>query len=208
MTTLILILTVIFLLTMIGGVVIWFVFHSRRLPQDERPPKKPEQIKSLPFHWNYIILPSAVLLLALILAAFFYHQLPAEVAYHFKSDGSPDTWLSREAILAWLLVPQLGLTLLAGAIVWGMTRLNVLFQDAKSSLVSKGIISFMGNMIGLPQVIICFAMLEIFSYNSYGTHIMPIWIFALIIIGLGSIPLGIFFIQAIRRVMKSPNNIT
>jgi hypothetical protein len=66
----------------------------------------------------------------------------------------------------------------------------------------------MGNMIGLPQLIICFAMLDIFSYNAYGIHIMPVWIFALLVIGLGLIPLGMFFIQAIRRVVRPPNSVT
>ncbi len=57
----------------------------------------------------------------------------------------------------------------------------------------------MGNMIALPQIILCFAMLDIFSYNSYQVHIMPLWVFALITMGLGGIILGIFFIRAIRR---------
>ena len=57
----------------------------------------------------------------------------------------------------------------------------------------------MGNMVALPQIILCFAMLDIFSYNSYQMHIMPLWVFALIIMGLGGIILGIFFIRAIRR---------
>ena len=102
--------------------------------------------------------------------------------------------------MVWMLIPQLCLALLAGAIVWGMTKLSILFQKPADTLRPERILSLMGNMIGLPQLIIGFAMLDIFSYNTYQTHIMPIWIFALIVMGLGSIILGIFFIQAIRRV--------
>ncbi len=167
--------------------------------------KESAKTERLPFRWSYIILPSAIFLLAIILAAFFYPQLPAEVAYHFEPDGSPDKWLSREMIMVWMLAPQLGLALLAGAIAWGITRLGTLFRQAEGNLRLERIISLMGNMVGLPQLIICFAMLDLFSYNSYGTHIMPIWIFALIIMGLGGIPLGIFFILAIRRVVEPPN---
>ena len=58
----------------------------------------------------------------------------------------------------------------------------------------------MGNMIVLPQIILCFAMLDIFSYNSYQIHLMPLWVFALIVMGLGGMALGIFFILAIRGV--------
>lgn len=208
MITLILILAVIFLLTLSSGIIIWFISYTRCLAQDNEPTNKGEKTERLPLRWSYFILPAVISLLAIILAAFFYPQLPAEVAYHFKPDGSPDKWLSREVMLIWMLVPQLCLVLLAGAIVWGITRLSTPFRDAEGNLKLGRIISLMGNMIGLPQLIICFAMLDIFSYNSYGIHIMPIWIFALIVIGLGSIPLGIFFIQAIRRVVRPPSSAT
>ncbi len=57
----------------------------------------------------------------------------------------------------------------------------------------------MGNMIALPQIILGFAMLRIFIYNSYQIQIMPLWTFALIIMVLGGIILGIFFIRAIKQ---------
>jgi hypothetical protein len=44
-----------------------------------------------------------------------------------------------------------------------------------------------------------FVMLDIFSYNVYEIHPMPIWLFALIVMVAGSVILAIFFIQAIRR---------
>jgi len=200
MGTIILIATVILLLTLGGGIIIWFVFYTRRLAQGEEAITKAEKAERQPFRWSYVILPAGILLLVIIIAAFFYPQLSAKVAYHFKPDGSPDKWLSRQAILAWMLTPQLCLALLTGAIAWGTTKLSVLFRQAEGNLRPERIISLMGNMIALPQLIICFAMLGIFSYNLYGTHIMPIWIFALIVMGLGSILLGIFFILAIRRV--------
>ena len=197
MFTLILILTVIFLVTLGGGVVIWFIFNTRRLAQSVETASKSGHGERIPLRWSYIILPVVILFLAIILAAYFYLQLPAEVAYHFKLDGSPDRWMSREAILLWMLTPQLGLALLATAIVWGIAKWGILSTDG--TLRPERILSLMGNIIGLPQFIIGFAMLDIFSYNSYGTHIMPIWILALTIVGLGSIILGIFFILAIRR---------
>jgi len=206
MSTIILIVAVIFLLALGGGVIAWFVFYTRRLAQGKDTPTKAEKTTRLPFRWSYLILPASVLLLAIIIAAFFYSQLPADVAYRFNDDGSPDKWLSRQAISAWLLIPQLCLALLAAAIVWGITRLSTLFPQNETNLRLERIISLMGNIIGLPQLILCFAMLDIFSYNAYQTHIMPIWIFALIVIGVGSIPLAIFFIQAIRQVMKPPKN--
>jgi len=156
---------------------------------------------TLAFHWSYIILPVILLVLSIILTAYFYHRLPVELAYRFQSDGSPDRWLSRDTIIPWTLLPQLFLALVAGAITWGITKLSTLFRQAESTWVKpERILLLMGNMVALPQIILCFAMLDIFSYNSCQIHIMPLWVFALIIMGLGGIILGIFFIRATQRV--------
>ena len=164
----------------------------------KEPTGKPVPKRSIPFRWRYIALPAAILLLSIILAGYFYHLLPNEVAYHFK-DGSPDKWMNRGAIIAWMLTPQFLLALLAGVIAWGITELSSRFQPTASHRV-ENILSIMGNMIALPQIVLGFAMLDIFSYNSYQIHLMPLWIFALIVMGLGGIILGISFALAIRRV--------
>ena len=203
MITFILIATVTFLFTLGCGVVIWFAFHTRRLARSAEATTQTIKAEDLAFRLRYITLPIAILLLAVILAAYFYHQLPAQVAYHFTLGGSPDKWISREMTMVWALVPQLCLALLAVAIVWGTTKSDITRQTEGAGIKSKTILSFMGNIIGLPQFIIGFAMLDIFSYNSYGTHIMPVWIFTLTAIGLGGIILGIFFILAIRRVWRA-----
>ncbi len=194
----ILILIVILVLGLGCGVAFWFVLRHRQ------PAKEIASAETLPFRWSYIILPLAILSLSIILTAYFYHQLSAEVAYHFKLDGSPDRWLSREMTTIWLLAPQLLLTLVAGAITWGITKLGILSRQPENTLIKpERILSLMGNMIALPQIVLCFAMLDIFSYNAYQIHIMPLWVFALIIMGLGGITLGIFLILAIRRAWRA-----
>ena len=147
------------------------------------------------------MLPVGSLLLSIIVTIYFYRLLPVEVAYHFQSDGSPDRWLSRSAIILWMLLPQLFLTLLAGAITQRITKLGALFRQPESTRIKpERILLLMGNMIVLPQMMLGFAMLDIFSYNSYQIHLMPLWVFTLIIMGLGGIVLGIFFIRAIKQV--------
>ena len=166
--------------------------------KSKEPIKQSTTGASLAFHWGYIIAPMVILLLSIIFTAYFYPRLPVELAYHFQSDGSPDRWLSRGMIILWMLLPQLFFTLLAGVLTWGVTRLSTLFRQPERTWIKpERILLIMGNMIALPQVILCFAMLDIFSYNSYQIHIMPLWIFALIIMVLGGIILGIFFIRAI-----------
>jgi len=193
MMTPIFILTIILLLALGGGGVAWFLFRRRR--------GQTGRGEGLSFRWNYIVLPVLVLLLSLALVAGFYTRLPAEVAYHFNTDGSPDGWLSREAAILWMVVPQVLLTLLAAAIPWGVARIGILTgQKGVTGVRPETILSLMGNMVALPQFILCFALADIFSYNSYQRHIMPLWVFAIVIAGLGAIILTLFFILAFRRV--------
>ncbi len=169
--------------------------NSKR--QTEETPAEP----TLAFRWRYIILPLAILILSIILVIWFYGRLPAEVVYSFNPDGEPSGLLSRGMITLWTLLPQLLLTLLAGAVTWGITKLGKLLQQtAPTDIKLEKVLPLMGNMIALPQIILYFAILDIFSYNSYQIHIMPLWIFTLIIMGLGVIILGIFFVRAIGQM--------
>ena len=145
-------------------------------------------------------MPLAVLFISVILTAYFYRLLPAELAYSFKP-GLPDNWASRGAVIAWTLVPQFILAMVAAAIVWGVIKLSKRFGQSEGNWIRPGkVLSLMGNMLALPQIILAFAMLDIFVYNAYQTHLIPLWVFALIIMALGGVYLGIFFIQALRQV--------
>ena len=161
------------------------------------------------FRWSYIIAPLAVFLLSIILSAYFYHLLPIEVAVHFKLDGTPDSWLSREMTMVWVLLPQLLLVLLVGGVAWGITKLGILPKQTGSiGVKAERIVSFMGNVVALPQLIVFFAMLDILSYNSYQIHLLPMWIFLLAILGLVTVALvvfGVFILSRARRAMSHPN---
>jgi len=199
----VLILTIVLLVGLGCGVAIWFVFRYRREAKSRKPAKEATTMPTLPFRWSYIILPLVFLSLSIILSAYFYHLLPAEAAYHFKLDGTPDKWLSRQMIIVWALLPQLFLTLMAGAITWGVTKLGYLFRQAESTrLKPERILSVMGNLVALPQFIVFFAMLDIFIYNKYQIHLMPMWIFLVIILGLLTIALVIFPVLIISRAKR------
>ena len=152
------------------------------------------------FHWGYIIVPLVILFLSAITVAYFYRLLPAEVAYRFLSDGSPDRWLNRSTIILWMVLPQLIMAILAVFATWGITRLAVIFRAPDSTgTIPQGMLRIMGNMVTLPQIILFFAMLDIFSYNAYQVHLLPLWVNAVVVMGLGGIILGIFFVRAIRQ---------
>ena len=158
------------------------------------------------FRWSYIIAPVIVFILSLILVAYFYRLLPAEVAVRFDIDGVPEMWLKRGAATAWMLLPQFLLVLLAAGVAWGATKLNMLSGSGESGGVRiEKIVSFMGNIVALPQVVLLFAMGDILSYNSYQIHIMPMWLFWLAVLALATIALavvGILFVFRARRAMS------
>ncbi|MFC1989251.1 DUF1648 domain-containing protein [Chloroflexota bacterium] len=178
-----------------------FILRQEQAIKSKEPVKQTSAGVTLAFRWSYIIIPMVVLLLSIILTTYFYQRLPVDVAYHFKSDGSPDRWLSRGAIILWTLLPQILLTLLAGAITWGIVKLSAVFRQLDSSRMKPGsILLVMGNMVALPQIVLLFAMLYIFSYNSYQIHILPLWVFALIVMAIGGAILSIFFVRVMRHV--------
>jgi len=196
------IIIVIFLLGLGGGAIAWFLLRQRQAAKSKEATREIAEKGTLPFRWSYIIAPSAVFILSIILIAYFAPQLPNDVAYHFNPDGSPDKWLSRGAAIGWAVVIQLFLVLVAAAIPWGTTKLSALAGQIEGAVIKpERTLSLMGNMIALPQIILLFAMLDIFSYNSYQVHLMSVWIFALIVMVIGGIILGVFFIQAIRRAL-------
>ena len=152
----------------------------------------------LPFRLRYVILPLAILLISVIIVAFFYRILPADIAHRFE-DGASGGWLSRGAITTATLVTQVVLDLLAIAIVWVTIRISARFPVVPTPLVDRLLI-IMGNMVALPQIVLAFAMLNIFSYNAYQIQLMSPLVFALLVAALGLIALGVLFAVAIRQV--------
>ncbi len=98
------------------------------------------------------------------------------------------------------LLPQLLLALVGVALAWGMTKLASRFWPPEGTKINlKTIVSLMGNMVALPQIVFGFAMVDIFVYNAYQIHLPPLWIFALIFMVTGGIVIGVVFIRAIRQ---------
>jgi hypothetical protein len=156
------------------------------------------------FRWIYILLPVIILVLSVILTAWFYRLLPESVGWLFHTDGSVDKYAGAGIVVLCMLIPQLLLTLIAAGIVWGITVWGARTGQIQGAAVKpQTVLMFMGNMIALPQIILCFAMLDIFSYNSYQVHLLPLWVFIVIVAVSGGIVLGIFFIRAMWRVWMS-----
>jgi uncharacterized membrane protein len=153
------------------------------------------------FRWSYIVLPLVLFLLSLALIAGFYGMLPENVAYVFSGDGSPEKSVGRGQLVLWSAALQLCLTLAAVLVTRTIAGVYNRFVQPDSTGMNPGkLIGLMGNMLVLPQVIIFFAMIDIFSYNSYGTHFLPLWLNALIVLLAGGLILGIVFIRFLLQI--------
>ena len=204
MTALLIILTVLFLIALAGGAAIWLLLQGRLIVNREQPATG-AVAKTPAFRWRYIAPSLAVLVLTIAMVGYFYRLLPADTGYHFQSDGSPDQWLDRTTIVLWSLLPQLFLTIVSGAIIWGITRLSASFRDVADIMTKLGRVPLvMGNMVVIPQSILFFAMLDIFSYNSYQIHILPLWALTLIVMVIGAVILTVIFLRTIRQTHQNP----
>ena len=202
MTVFILILAAVFFIGLAVGAAAWFILRRRQGVEGKEPDQEPTARETLSFRWRYIIAPIAILLLSIIISALFYPRLPTEVGYHFTSDETPDRWLSREMAIVMTLAPQLLLALLAGGIAMGIAKLGLLSSQSEViGIKPQRLLFLMSNIIVLPQVIFGFAMLDVFSYNAFQIHIMPTWVF-LLILALSTIALGVLFIVIVLRARK------
>ncbi len=200
----ILVVSLIFLLVLGLGTFIFWYAVSRRQKTGKEPATKPTA-PGLTFRWKYIFLPVAILFLAIILAASFYSFLPAEVAYRFNFDGSPKGWLGRGLAILLLLTPQFLLALIALAITRGTARFSR-SAHTESTARAERILLLMGNMVALPQLVVGFVMIDVFSYNIYNMHLLPVWLFALIVMALGGIIMTILFLRTTKPSPTLPEN--
>lgn len=211
MSSLLVVISVIFLLGLCGSAAVFLLFRNRSTasapsqPPAAAPSAEPAAAAATSrparFRWRQAGLPVAVLLVSLALVAYFAPLLPDPVAYRFAADGTPQEWAGRGSVILWTVFPQAFLTMVAVGITWGASRLSTLFQGSSvSGLPVQRAIAVMGNMVAIPQVILAFAMADVFSYNAYRTHLIPVWLFALVVMVAGAVFLGSFFIRAFRQV--------
>jgi len=198
MTTTLLLVTAVFLFGILGAV--FFLIRRSRQPQAAASGR-------LPFRRRYVALPVGILFFSLALSAIFYGQLPEDVAYRFNLDGSPESFLSRGSTLAVMLAAQLLLALGAVAVTWVISRIRSLAMNRESLWVQpEGLLLFMGNMPAIPQLILAFALADIFSYNALDTHIMPLWLFVVIVLVIGAVVIGRFAIPVFLRALHGMND--
>ena len=195
--TIVIIVSLVFLLVLaLGAIAIWYFMRRRETKETEKPVNRTPAPRAA-FRWSYIVLPIAILIISIILALVFYPQLTDQVSYRFNADGSARSLLSRQMFTLFMLAPQLFLAFAALAVTWGAARLAPSLEQA-GAIRSERILPLMGNMVALPQLVLAFVMLDVFSYNIHQTHLMPVWLFALVIMLIGGVVLTVLFVRAVK----------
>jgi len=133
------------------------------------------------------------------MAAAFFAKLPAEIAYHFQG-ADPDRFMSRGAFIGWIIVPQIFFTMIA----WSITRM-VLFwakyvPPGETPLME--LLPVMGNIMAVPQIIFFTVLLQLIFYNAYNTGIIPLWIFATVILVAGAAVIIVVFVRVSRKYRR------
>ena len=208
MVILLVIIVITFIFILGGGLVLLQLFSQKQPAAQTKPGGLQNQVdkpeKKIGFRWSYIVLPLVILLISIGTAIYFYGKLPDPVNYRLSADNSPAAMISRNGIIMWAILPQILLTLFTFIIAYGTTRISHLFEQAATAGVKLNtILLVMSNMVVIPQLVLLFAILRIFSYNSSQTRLDFILWVGLTIIIVGLVFLGIFFIRAIRK-MGSP----
>lgn len=156
---------------------------------------------------RYALVPFLILIATVACAVYFFRLLPGDVAYRFGEDGSGDGFAGRTALVAAFVAPQLLLSFLAVAIAYVVARIGAKFiHDGVTPLsIVERVITVMSNMVVLPQIVLFFAMLDIFSYNAFEVHLVDPWIVGLVVMLAGGPILAIFFFSAFRRARTREN---
>lgn len=215
MIILVVVLFVLSLVIMGGGVAFYVMRRARaasapapRPAPPVAPPPKPAvtaqpQPAAPPFRWRYVMWPLVVLVISLAATAFFYRLLPEQVAWRFAADGSGEKFVSRGTLVAILLAPQFVLAFGAAVIALVVSRIGLLMKAGPTPASTGGLIILMSNMVALPLVILCFAMLDIFVYNAYQVHLLKLWVFTVLAMVVGGVVLGISFARVMRQARST-----
>lgn len=200
------VLLVFILLSLGAGLVIWYAFRkqSKYKSTTEKPESQAavEVDSQLTFKWRYVIAPVIILLISVIAVVYFYHLLPDRLAYHFAEDGSGDRWLSREWFTVIMLLVQFMLAFVGAGIAFIVAKMGQWSGKTgpKQAKALPGMITVMSNMVVLPQLVLSFTMLEIFSYNAYQVHLLSLYTFTILVMLVGGFVLAFLFFKATKQI--------
>lgn len=160
----------------------------------------------LTFRFNYVFLPCLLAGACIVLAGVFYSRLPTELGLRFQADGTPLNLLNKGTFVALMLGLQAGVAATAFFIAAIFLKLaGVMARNSVLPANLPGFIFLMSNMLLLPQIILGYLMLDSFIYGLNGTHTFSLGIFALWVVGIGTIILFILFGRLLVQLRSRDN---
>jgi uncharacterized membrane protein len=161
----------------------------------------PEPLK---FRLKFIGLPLAVLLLTAAIGAFFYGGLPDEVFYRFDTAGEPSGDATAKSSLVMLMI---GIQAVLVIVAWLATRSvgNVqLFRDNVGNFwfSPTRLLTLMGNMPAIIQLILAYVLVDAVYYAGNAGHLMPLWLFALVVLVAGGVLILIYGLPIVIQAYK------
>ena len=142
-------------------------------------------MEKIRFRWLYLAFPLLIFIAAVVTSAVFYGKLPLQTGYRFSHDVAVSE-ASRGAVLGWGLGLQAFFTLVATMLVLLIISAGKKMNLTQNSVI-KTVLGIMGNMLGIPQIIIYYATLDIFLYNVNEKVLPETWIFGIAVLVVGGL---------------------
>ncbi|TFG46626.1 MAG: hypothetical protein E4H31_01115 [Dehalococcoidia bacterium] len=168
----------------------------------------PHNTSPLKFRLRYIILPLALLVLTIVIAAIFYGQLPSEVHYRFGLDGDPSgNPVSKAALFGSLMAVQIVLLVIAYFTVRTIGSVQLFRDNINNFWFSPTrLLTIMGNMPTIIQLIMGYVLIDAIIYALQGNHLMPLWLFTVIALAGGGIVLIIYALPVVLQAYRGFNS--
>jgi len=204
----------------LGAFIIWFVLRRRKAspsnekqgpiaqskPVLETPDRQEDKPSPLVFHMSYVITPITLAIVCLIVAAAFVAFLPSPLAFRFTSNGAVHMSMNTYIFTGLMIVGQIICALAAWAIANTIIRMGRnAFKSSQPQVPLGAYISLMANMVLLPQLILAYIMLDAFIYGVWTRHLIPVGVFSILTIAIGSLVLITMFMRLLSRANSIMN---
>jgi len=161
----------------------------------------PEPLK---FRLSFVALPLIVLLLVVALSAIYYGQLPEQVYYRFDTSGDPSgNPIAKASFIMLMAGIQAALFIAAYIATMAIGKVK-LFQDNVGNFwfSPTRLLTLMGNMPAIIQLIMAYVLVDAIVYAQNASHLMPLWLFAVIVLITGGILILIFGLPIVIKAYK------
>ena len=110
--------------------------------------------------------------------------------------------LDKASFITAFLIVQIVLLIIGSIIVIFTSRNLNTAQPDSLAIRKESMLTFMGNIPAIIQLIVGFMMIDGISYNLSQKHIMPLWLFLVIVLVIAMFALVTFFIVVAMRINR------